>query len=164
MRKILLALVTSTLIGAFSSGCSKNYCKELSTKVCKQVPNTKACKKAEILTDQAACKGYLANVNEYIKLMNLKITKPPLKPPVVKQEVKNTQTNTNKATNANNQAKKVEKAATSAKQQDDNTAKKNNQGQEKQDKNVQNQNKPAPSQDNKAKQNNVEKASSPSKK
>ena len=81
LRDLGAAIVLGGLVVLSFSGCSKDYCGELSKEVCAKVPNTKACQKAKGLTDKETCKGYLADVDKYIKLMNLKVTTPPLKPP-----------------------------------------------------------------------------------
>ena len=89
MRRVWTLLFAS-LILAVLAGCSKDYCSELQKVVCEKAPNTKACTKARALTDRGTCKGYLANVDKYIKLMNLKVTTPPLKPPKQAKPTKDT--------------------------------------------------------------------------
>lgn len=86
-RKIFI--VAMAVFGMGFVSCSKNYCRELATKTCKQVPGTKACRQAKTMTNKTSCKTFLAGIDKYIKLTNLKIDKPPLKPPAVqKKEVK----------------------------------------------------------------------------
>ena len=76
-----LAIFVALGAGLIATSCSKDYCADLAGKVCKQAPDTKACQKAKTLTNKTTCKGYLSDVNGFIKLTNLKVTKPPLKPP-----------------------------------------------------------------------------------
>jgi len=108
-------LLVITILALGVTSCSKDYCGELATQVCKKAPDTKACQRAKTMTNKAACKSFLADMDKYIRLTNLKVTKPPLKPPATAekktQKVQKTQPVKPASDAVQNKAKDVPKSA-----------------------------------------------------
>jgi len=80
-------IIAMVVLGMGLVACSKDYCGELAAQACKKATGTKACMRAKTLTNKTACKNFLANIDKYIRLTNLKIDPPPRKPLVESKKV-----------------------------------------------------------------------------